>query len=220
MAVHNDEPDDCAVEQYLGFLVDSPLQAEKSDHPDHPGYGSFHQQYWLDDKLIAVGVIDILPKCVSSVYLFYDPDYRHMVLGTYSALRELYLVRQLYKMTPDLKYYYMGFYIHSCPKMRYKAQFQPSYLLCPLRYTWHEIDKCIQKLDNAKYSIFNESEDTHDESDILRIKNMQVLYSGSLMPYSMYKGIKNTENQDELIIEYIKLVGPKLARQLIYCFLD
>lgn len=26
MAVHNDEPDDCAVEQYLGFLVDSPLK--------------------------------------------------------------------------------------------------------------------------------------------------------------------------------------------------
>jgi len=63
------------------------FKAEKADHPDHPGYGSFHQQYWLDDKLIAVGVIDILPKCVSSVYLFYDPDYYHMVLGTYSSLR-------------------------------------------------------------------------------------------------------------------------------------
>ena len=51
------------------------------------GYGSFHQQYWLDGKLIAVGVIDILPKCVSSVYLFYDPDYRNLTLGTYGALR-------------------------------------------------------------------------------------------------------------------------------------
>lgn len=26
MAVHNDEPDDCDEEQYLGFLVDSPLK--------------------------------------------------------------------------------------------------------------------------------------------------------------------------------------------------
>lgn len=59
----------------------------------------------------------------------------------------------------------MGFYLHTCSKMRYKAQFQPSYLLCPLRYTWHSIDKCILKLDNEKYSIFNESEDIDDDDN-------------------------------------------------------
>jgi arginine-tRNA-protein transferase len=37
------------------------------------GYGSFHQQYILDGKIIAVGVVDVLPHCLSSVYLFYDP---------------------------------------------------------------------------------------------------------------------------------------------------
>lgn len=63
------------------------LKAEKSDHSDHPGYGSFHQQYWIEDKLVAVGVIDILPNCVTSVYSFYDPDYHHLALGTYSSLR-------------------------------------------------------------------------------------------------------------------------------------
>ncbi len=26
------------------------------------GYGSFHQQYWLDGRLVAVGVVDILPR--------------------------------------------------------------------------------------------------------------------------------------------------------------
>lgn len=51
------------------------------------GYGSFHQQYWLDKKLIAVGVIDVLPLCVSSVYFFYDPDYSFLSLGTYASLR-------------------------------------------------------------------------------------------------------------------------------------
>jgi len=50
--------------------------------------------------------------------------------------------------------------------MRYKSKFRPSYLLCPLRYTWHEIDKCIQKLDNEKYSIFNESEDIQDDNNL------------------------------------------------------
>lgn len=51
------------------------------------GYGSFHQQYWLDDKLVAVGVIDILPRCVSSVYFYYDPDFADLTLGTFGSLR-------------------------------------------------------------------------------------------------------------------------------------
>lgn len=37
--------------------------------------------------MIAVGVIDLLPSCLSSVYFFYDPDYSFLSLGTYAALR-------------------------------------------------------------------------------------------------------------------------------------
>lgn len=62
-------------------------QEEHHEGGFEPGFGSFHHQYWLDGKLVAVGVIDILPRCVSSVYLYYDPDYSYMSLGTYSALR-------------------------------------------------------------------------------------------------------------------------------------
>lgn len=40
------------------------------------------------------------------------------------------------------------------------------------------------------------------------------------MTYLTYKRMRNIENQDELITEYAKLVGPKLVKQLIYCFLD
>ncbi len=31
--------------------------------------GSYHQCYRLDEKLIALGVLDLLPEVVSSVYL-------------------------------------------------------------------------------------------------------------------------------------------------------
>jgi hypothetical protein len=31
------------------------------------GYGSFHQQYWLDGKLVAVGVVDVLPRWVGYI---------------------------------------------------------------------------------------------------------------------------------------------------------
>ncbi|MGH0115833.1 UNVERIFIED_CONTAM: hypothetical protein FKN15_054189 [Acipenser sinensis] len=110
---------------YLSVTLDdsSAPSEEWSENPsDGPdcGYGSFHQQYCLNGKIIAVGVIDILPACVSSVYLYYDPDYSGMSLGVYSALRELAFTRQLHEKAPRLRYYYMGFYIHSCSKMRYK----------------------------------------------------------------------------------------------------
>lgn len=38
-----------------------------------------------------------------------------------SCSREIAFTRQLQKQSPKLSYYYLGFYIHSCPKMRYKV---------------------------------------------------------------------------------------------------
>ncbi|XP_075751549.1 arginyltransferase 1 isoform X8 [Rhipicephalus microplus] len=120
--------------------------------------GSFHQQYWLDGSLIAVGVIDVLPTCLSSVYLYYDPDYSFLSLGTYASLREIAYARQLHKMCPSIRDYCMGFYIHTCPKMKYKGSFSPSRLLCPETYTWHPIEKCKPLLDVNKYCRFEEDQ--------------------------------------------------------------
>ncbi|XP_059517844.1 arginyl-tRNA--protein transferase 1 isoform X15 [Myotis daubentonii] len=121
MAIHQDPPEECGKTEFTGFLCTSPLEPENPPNGPDCGYGSFHQQYWLDGKIIAVGVIDILPYCVSSVYLYYDPDYSFLSLGVYSALREIAFTRQLHEKASQLSYYYMGFYIHSCPKMRYKV---------------------------------------------------------------------------------------------------
>ncbi|XP_036079534.1 arginyl-tRNA--protein transferase 1 isoform X7 [Rousettus aegyptiacus] len=87
MVIHKQPPDKPTVSQFTRFLCSSPLEAENPPNGPDCGYGSFHQQYWLDGKIIAVGVIDILPYCVSSVYLYYDPDYSFLSLGVYSALR-------------------------------------------------------------------------------------------------------------------------------------
>lgn len=61
-------------------------------------------------------------------------------------------------MANNIKYYYMGFYIHSCPKMRYKGQYHPSFLLCPESYTWHPIEECRIKLDLKRYCRFSKEE--------------------------------------------------------------
>jgi hypothetical protein len=67
----------------------------------------------------------------------------------------LALTRELNTKDPDLAFYYMGFYIHSCPKMRYKGQYAPSFLLCPAAYSWHPIEKCRELLDKEKYYEFD-----------------------------------------------------------------
>jgi arginine-tRNA-protein transferase len=137
IAVHNDKPEEVKESSYCRFLVDTPLiYVAPEDDGSTPtcGFGSFHQQYRIDGKLVAVGVIDILPNCLSSKYLFWDPDLAFLSLGKYSALQEIKWVQEANKVCPSLSYYYLGFYIHTCPKMRYKAAYAPSELLCPAKY--------------------------------------------------------------------------------------
>uniref|UniRef100_A0A336LHV4 CSON010446 protein n=1 Tax=Culicoides sonorensis TaxID=179676 RepID=A0A336LHV4_CULSO len=181
------------------------------------GYGSFHQQYWLDSCLIAVAVIDILPQCVSSVYFFYDPDFAFLSLGTYASLQELALTRELQKSTSDLSNYYMGFYIHSCPKMRYKGKLYPSYLLCPETYTWHLLDDSIRnRLDVESYQRFHSNPDAKDpdmmqNNDVLLIK---VLYGRNIMHFGNYMEHSDSDDTEEML-EYGNLVGRTCARRMV-----
>nr|CDS28700.1 arginyl tRNA protein transferase 1 [Hymenolepis microstoma] len=161
--VHKASPSFARREDFDEFLIESSLvndHDEKAEAAGAPQFGSYHQQYWLDGKkLIAVGVIDIVPGCLSSVYFFYDPEYSFLHLGTYSALREIAYIRYLNRTygssVPALSnftQYYMGYYIHSTPKMRYKQAFSPSYLACPETYNWVPIERCERLLDKNKYT--------------------------------------------------------------------
>lgn len=44
-------------------------------------YGSYHQLYRFDGRLVAMAVLDILPSCVSSVYFMYDVEWEKYSLG-------------------------------------------------------------------------------------------------------------------------------------------
>ncbi|XP_043271014.1 arginyl-tRNA--protein transferase 1 [Venturia canescens] len=213
MAIHKNEPEECSKQFFFNFLVKSPLQPYKPENGPPQGYGSFHEQYWLDGKLIAVAVIDVLPISVSSVYFFYDPEYSFLSLGTFSSLREICLTRQLNKLASALKYYYMGFYIHSNVKMRYKAKIRPSKLLCPETYVWCDIDRSIAKLDKEKYSRLNEDIDAIDIDGIVDIEKVKILSSNGVMKYRSYE--HRSEEEDESVREYAKLVGMKCAQNMI-----
>jgi arginine-tRNA-protein transferase len=74
--------------------------------------------YWLGDKLIAVGICDLTPIALSSVYFFFDPEEAQRSLGVFSALVEMDYATQL-----GLPFYYLGYWVPGCRKMDYKAGF-------------------------------------------------------------------------------------------------
>lgn len=81
MAVHGDSESKASKSGFTRFLCESPLVASSSQQPK---LGSFHHIYRLDGNLIAIGVLDILPHAVSSVYLIWDPDWSGLSLGKVS----------------------------------------------------------------------------------------------------------------------------------------
>uniref|UniRef100_A0A4X2LMZ3 Arginyl-tRNA--protein transferase 1 n=1 Tax=Vombatus ursinus TaxID=29139 RepID=A0A4X2LMZ3_VOMUR len=209
-------PEDAAHQlEFTRFLCSSPLEAENPPEGPDCGYGSFHQQYWLDGKIIAVGVIDVLPYCVSSVYLYYDPDYSFLSLGVYSALREIAFTRQLHEKTFQLSYYYMGFYIHSCPKMRYKGQYRPSDLLCPETYVWVPIEQCLSALESSKYCRFNQDTKAVDEERIKELDQLRVLYKRTVMPYNIYKKRQKGPSDEAIVQQYADLVGQTCSERML-----
>ena len=124
--------------------------------------GCYHMKYFFNDKLFAVGVIDLVPHGLSSVYFFYDPlpEYKKLGLGVIGGLKEIDYITNLRKNIEDFKYYYLGFYIQGCQKMVYKREFGPPKLLCPKSYRWVYLDENIRKLidkDEVDSKLCNES---------------------------------------------------------------
>ncbi|XP_029031539.1 arginyl-tRNA--protein transferase 1 isoform X5 [Betta splendens] len=215
MAIHGDDPSECSESEFRRFLCDSPLEAESSPDGPEMGYGSFHQQYWLDGRIVAVGVIDVLPNCVSSVYLYYHPDFASLSLGSYSALREIAFTRQLQKQSPKLCYYYLGFYIHSCPKMRYKGQYRPSDLLCPETYMWVPIERCIPQLEDSRYARLNQDPDAGDCRALKEVGRALVLHRRAVMPYAAYARKRRGSSDETEVQQYASLVGQDCAERIL-----
>jgi arginine-tRNA-protein transferase len=134
--VHKEEPSDISQTGFKRFLCSSPLQQESRQLSGKTQLlGSYHQCYRLDGRLIAMGVLDLLPHCVSGVYFLYHSDFEQWHFGKLSALREAALA-----LEGGYEYYYMGYYIHSCTKMRYKGDYKPQHVLDPETYDWSPLE--------------------------------------------------------------------------------
>ena len=87
-------------------------------------------EYFLQERLLGVSIADQSSEALSSVYMYFDPDFAHRSLGIYSALREIEYCRK-----SGRPYYYLGFYINNCSKMDYKAGFRP-YEVLDSEHNW------------------------------------------------------------------------------------
>jgi hypothetical protein len=66
---------------------------------------------------------------------------------------ETQLIAAMSSQLPSFQYYYMGFYIHQCSKMRYKGQYTPSEILCPITLQWTSLDDRVKRILNQhKYA--------------------------------------------------------------------
>ncbi len=96
-------------------------------------YGSFfisHRvesqmiEFTLNDRLVAVAVIDTQLDGISAVYTFFDPALESRGLGTFAILWQIEACR-----SRVLPYLYLGYQINECKKMAYKTAFKPYQLL-------------------------------------------------------------------------------------------
>ncbi len=77
-------------------------------------------EFYLDQDLVAVSVVDIAAQGLSAVYTFFEPKLAARSLGRYAVLTLVDKAREL-----ELEYVYLGYWINDCDKMNYKSEYRP-----------------------------------------------------------------------------------------------
>jgi arginine-tRNA-protein transferase len=207
-----------AFSRFYRFLVESPMRFDGT-------YGTVHQQYRIDGKLIAVGIVDILPNGLISVYAFYDSSQHISAFGKYMSLKEIECA------SPN--YCYLGYYIESCPKMRDKAEYKPSELLCPTTYKWVDAAKaqailmgmsprhhCCTLYEESYRDVTNGSNGT-DERQATTLSTTEVVNqlrldvgASTLVTLNILQGGGQAVVRP-LLEKFVKEMGPELSTRFI-----
>jgi arginyl-tRNA--protein-N-Asp/Glu arginylyltransferase len=96
---------------YISSFVDNPFPTQE-------------WCYYVGERLVGVGYVDVVPRGLSAIYFFYDPAERQRSLGTWNVLSILdYAARQ------RVPHVYLGYYVAGCASMVYKSRFVPNQLL-------------------------------------------------------------------------------------------
>lgn len=82
--------------------------------------------YYLENRLIGVGYVDVLMEGMSAIYFFYEPALRTRSLGTWNVLSILAEAARR-----QLPHVYLGYFVAGCASLEYKANFRPNEILGP-----------------------------------------------------------------------------------------
>lgn len=77
-------------------------------------------EFRLQDRLVAVAVIDHVEDALSACYTFFEPTLTRRSLGVYAVLWQIAEAKRR-----DLPWVYLGYWIRDCEKMSYKDRFRP-----------------------------------------------------------------------------------------------
>ena len=77
-------------------------------------------EFYLEQTLVAVSVIDVAAQGLSAVYTFFEPALANRSLGRFAVLTLVEKAREL-----ELPYVYLGYWIKDCRKMNYKSEYRP-----------------------------------------------------------------------------------------------
>jgi leucyl-tRNA---protein transferase len=77
--------------------------------------------YYVGERLVGVGYVDVLPEGLSAIYFFHEPDEAKRSLGTFNLLKTIEVARER-----RLPHVYLGYYVQGCRSLEYKARFTPN----------------------------------------------------------------------------------------------
>jgi leucyl-tRNA---protein transferase len=80
-----------------------------------------------DDRLVGLGIVDVVPDALSAVYFFWDPVAAPSSLG---VAHVVWLVEDA--VASGSTYVYLGYRVDGCPSLAYKGRYQPQELLVGL----------------------------------------------------------------------------------------
>lgn len=112
--------------------------------------------------------------------------------------------------------------------MRYKGNYNPSFLLCPETYNWFPLEGCCKKLEQHPYCRLNPNIDATDTDacETRDLQNILILAGSTYMTYGVYKEhkkrtglrIKKCTSQDtdeRNTLHYGKLVGKTTTQNML-----
>ena len=180
-------------------------------------YGTYNFIHKIDGKIIAIGIWDILPTSLSSVYLYYDTDYSFLDLGVFTAVREIEYMKNFQKLVDqNFKYYVMGFYIDTCQKMKYKGFYHPMEILDPFTMNFVYLDDVRDVIKDNKIHQLSKEKNvnfqgfTKDEIDkiinelIIDFKGKKINFIQFLFAFIIEKYIEKIINT---VKRFISLIG-------------